>query len=155
MLSRSEQMQSIELDTARRLQLVATQMINVNGTEAIYEQILDTAMAVLHSDFASIQMFYPERGAGGELRLLAHRGFSPEAVERWEWVRRDTCTTCGEALRTGRRVAIPDVRNCEFMSGSEDLEAYLTGEIRAVQNAIGFPIRFPDGHGLHALARCS
>ena len=51
------------LTFARRLQLVATQLINVHGIEALYEQILDTAMAVLHSDFASIQMFYPERGA--------------------------------------------------------------------------------------------
>ena len=46
-------------------------------------------MAILHSDFASIQMFYPERGTHGELRLLGHRGFSAEAVERWEWVRPD------------------------------------------------------------------
>ena len=106
-LRQSEQMLTTELDIARRLQLVATQMINVHGIEALYEQILDTAMAVLHSDFASIQMFYPERGAHGELRLLGHRGFSEEAVDRWEWVRPDMCTTCAEALRTGRRVAVP------------------------------------------------
>ena len=79
-------MQTIELDTAQRLQLVATQTINVHGTEALYEQILDTVMAVLHCDFASIQMLYSERGAHGELKLLGHRGFSREAVERWEWV---------------------------------------------------------------------
>ena len=153
MLSQSEQMHTIELDTARRLQLVATQMINVHGTEAIYEQILDTAMAVLHSDFASIQMFYPERGAHGELRLLGHRGFSREAVERWEWVRPDMCTTCGEALRTGRRVAVPDVRNCEFMSGSDDLDRIPErGNPRRAEHAVGFSIRFLDGHGVHALA---
>jgi hypothetical protein len=70
-----EQMHTIELDIARRLQLVAAQMINVHGTEALYEQILDTAMAVLHCDFASIQMFHPERGAHGELELIGHRGF--------------------------------------------------------------------------------
>jgi two-component system, cell cycle sensor histidine kinase and response regulator CckA len=134
MPSRSEQMHTFELDIARRLQLVATQMINVHGTEALYEQILDTAMAVLHCDFASIQMFYPERGAHGELKLIGHRGFSREAVERWGWVRPDMCTTCGEALRTGRRVAIPDVRNCEFMAGSDDLAGYLGGGIRAVQS---------------------
>jgi PAS domain S-box-containing protein len=134
MLSQSKQVDTIELASAQRLQFVATQMINVHGTEALYEQILDTLTAVLHSDFASIQMLYPERGRYGELRLLGHRGFSREAFERWEWVRPDTRTTCGEALRTGRRVAVPDVRNCEFMSGSVDLEGYLSGGIRAVQS---------------------
>src|SRR5215217_1143050 len=99
----------IELDSARLLQLVATQLVNVHGTEALYEQILDTAMAVLQCDFASLQMFHPERSAHGELKLIAHRGFSQEAVERWAWVHPDLCTTCGEALRTGHRVAVPDV----------------------------------------------
>src|SRR4051794_13980934 len=123
-----------ELDIARRLQLVATQMINVRGIEALYEQILDTAMAVVHSDFASIQMFYPERGDHGELRLHGQRGLSGEAVLRWEWVRPEMSTSCGEALRTGRRVAVPDVRNCDFMSGSDDLEGYLNAGILAVQS---------------------
>src|SRR3954451_744797 len=91
-----------EVDAAQRLQQIATQSIDGRGVEALYEQILDTAMAILHSDFASMQMFHPERGAHGELNLIGHRGFSRAAVERWEWVRPDMCTSCGEALRTGR-----------------------------------------------------
>ena len=134
-LRQSEQMLTTELDIARRLQLVATQMINVHGIEALYEQILDTAMAVLHSDFASIQMFYPERGTDGELRLLGHRGFQRRSRRSvGNGCARTTRTTCGEALRTGRRVAVPDVRNCDFMAGSEDLEGYLGAGIRAVQS---------------------
>ena len=66
-------------------------------------------------------MFYPERGPTGELRLLGHRGFNPEAAKRWESVLPETPTACGEALRTGRRVVVPDVRNCDFMAGGEDL----------------------------------
>ena len=54
MPSESEQTHTIEFDTAQRLQFVATQTINVHGTEALYEQILDTAMAVLHSDFEDL-----------------------------------------------------------------------------------------------------
>ena len=127
-------MLTAELDAARRLQLVATQLIHAPGIEALYEQILDTAMAVLRSDLASIQMFDPDRGPDGELRLLGQRGFSDEAIDRWEWVRPDMCTTCAEALRAGRRVAVADVRNCEFMAGSADLEGYLGGGILAVQS---------------------
>jgi len=128
-----EALRQSELDAAQRLQHVATQSIDARGLEALYEQILDTAVAVLHSDFASLQMFYPERGSGGELKLLGHRGFGEEAARRWEWVRPTNRTTCGEALRTLQRVAIADVRNCNFMAGSDDLEGYLGGGIHAVQ----------------------
>ena len=120
-----------EFSAAERLQHVSTQLITARGTEALYEQILDTALAVLHADFASIQQFYPDRGSNGELRLLGHRGFSAEAAKRWEWVGPATRTTCGEALRTGRRVVVADVRKCDFMAGSEDLDGYLGAEIRA------------------------
>jgi len=132
-LRQSRKTLETELDAARRLQQVATQLISAQGIEALYDQILDAAVAILHSDFASIQMFYPERGVSGELRLLGHRGFSAEAAKRWEWVRPTTRTSCGEALCAGRRVFIPDIRNCDFMAGSEDLEGYISAGIHAVQ----------------------
>src|SRR5438270_4792089 len=124
-----EALRQSELDAAQGLQQIATQSIDARGIEALYEQILDTAMAILRSDFASLQMFHPERGSSGELRLLGHRGFSAEAVRRWEWVGLSARTTCGEALRTRQRIAVADVRNCDFMAGSEDLGGYLDGEI--------------------------
>jgi signal transduction histidine kinase len=132
-LQHSQRILAAELDVARRLQDVATQLITADGIEALYEKILDTAMAILQSDFASIQMFYPERGTNGELRLQRHRGFNAQAVKRWEWVGVSTRTTCGEALRTGRRVAVADVRRCDFMAGSDDLKGYLAAGILAVQ----------------------
>lgn len=85
-LRHSEQILAVELEAAHRLQSVSTQLMGAKGVEGLYEQILDTAMAIFHSDFASIQMFYPERGPNGELRLLGHRGYSAEAAKRWEWV---------------------------------------------------------------------
>src|SRR5215469_671553 len=118
-LEESEQMLSMELET---LQQVATQLINANGTQVLYEEILDSAIAILHADFASIQMYYPERGTDGRLLLLGHRGFSAEAAKRWEWVSANSRTACGEALRTGRRVIVLDIRNCDFISGSDGLE---------------------------------
>jgi PAS domain S-box-containing protein len=123
-----------ELYAAERLQNVATQLLGSRGTVELYEEILDVARAILHADFASIQMFYPERGPSGELRLLSHRGFSEEAAKRWEWVNITTQTACGESLRTRRMVAVPDVANCGFITGSDDLEAYRTAGIKAVQS---------------------
>jgi len=70
------------------------------GIEGLYDQILDSAVALMRADFASMQMLYPERGSGGQLRLLGARGFTPEAVRTWEWVSADAPTSCGLALRT-------------------------------------------------------
>jgi GAF domain-containing protein len=123
-----------ELEAAQRLQHIATQLIDARGIEALYEQILDTVLAILDSDFATLQMFYPAPGSGGELRLLGHRGFSAEVARRWKWVGPTTRSTCGEALRTRQRVAIEDVRNCDFMAGSEELDGYLGAGIHAGQS---------------------
>jgi GAF domain-containing protein len=131
---RSEQVLATELDTAQCLQHVATKSITSTGMQAFYDQILDTALTIVHADLVSIQMFHPARGSGGELKLLGHRGFSPEAAKRWEWVSRDSRTTCSEGLRTGHKVTVADVRKCDFMAGSEDLKAFLEAGIHAAQS---------------------
>ena len=133
-LSPIAQMISRHVKATEHLQRIATQLISARGTEVLYEQILDTALAILHADLGSIQKFCSDGSARGGLRLLTHRGFSSEAAKRWEWVRPTTRTTCGEALRTGSRVAVSDVRECNFMAGSEDLEGYLAANIRAGQS---------------------
>ena len=73
-LRRSEEINAKEMQT---LHLVATQLISASGMEALYDQILDTALGILHADLATLQMVYPARGTLGELKLLGHRGFSP------------------------------------------------------------------------------
>jgi len=129
----NEELLASEVEAARRLHQVATQLITAQGSRGLFAEILDTAQSLLHSDFASIQMFYPERGSGGELLLLGHRGFTEEGARRWEWVSPSTKTTCGEALRTDRRVIVPDVRSCDFMAGSEEQERYIGAGILSVQ----------------------
>lgn len=130
-LRRSEELLALEVEVAQRLQQLATQLISARGAQALYEQILHTAQFLVRADFASMQMFHPERG---ELQLLCHCGFGPEAARRWEWVGPSARTTCGRALRTGSAVFVPDVRTCEFMAESEDLEGYLATGIRAGQS---------------------
>lgn len=130
-LRHSQQMLASERESVERLQQVATKLISAQGMEALYEEILDALQAIMGAHLASIQMFCPERGSSGELRLLGHRGFSKDAAKRWEWVSTTTNTTCGQALRTGQKVAVPDIRKCDFMTGTEDLEGYLDAGVRA------------------------
>jgi GAF domain-containing protein len=134
---------SIELNSALEEQELANKCQgHVAGTNLYpistsqrshYEKIVDTAVALMHADYASMQMLYPERGTGGELRLLAFRGFNPQAAKFWEWVRADSKSTCGIALRDTQRVVAPDIAACDFMADSEDQQVYLQTGIRACQ----------------------
>ena len=84
-----------ELAATRQLQKISTQLIHASDAEVLYEQILDAAVAIMRSDFASMQMFYPERG---ELRLLAIEG---SIRQRWlsgSGCGRDRVAVCGAAL---------------------------------------------------------
>jgi PAS domain S-box-containing protein len=132
-LQRSQKELAAELEAAQWLQQISTKLIQTDELDTLYEEILDTAMAILHADFASIQKFYPERGVAGELDLLGHRGFDGTAAKLWEWVRPVTKSTCGEALRTGQRVVVPDIRECDVIASSDNIDTILLTGIRAVQ----------------------
>jgi hypothetical protein len=114
-------------------------VVNANGYVTItsdgsdYEKIVDYAVTLMRCDYASVQMLHPERGSGGELRLLAFRGFNPQAARFWEWVRADSKCTCGIALLNKERVVAPDIASCDFMAGSDDQQVYLQTGIRACQ----------------------
>jgi PAS domain S-box-containing protein len=120
-----------ELAATQQLQKISTQLIQENDVEALYNQILDAAVAIMHSDFASMQKLHPERG---ELQLLANKGFNPSATAFWKWVSPRSDSTCGDALGTGHRSVVPDIELSELMAGSKDLEISRQTGIRAVQS---------------------
>ncbi len=128
----SKQNLAVELAATQRLYEVSTQLIQADDVEKLYDTILDTAVSIMHSDFASLQMFHPERGAGGELQLLGSRGFNPQAVKFWEWVGIEGKSSCAAALRTGHRCIMPNVRKGNLATGI-DFEAYLHAGIHAAQ----------------------
>ena len=141
---------SAELEAVQLLQAVGSELIHDQGhDDRLYHKLAEAAAAILQSDYASMQMLYPERGAGGELRLLASQGFDPDAVKFWEWVRADSGCTCGEALRTRRRAIASDVETCVFMAGTPDREAYLQAGMRAAQST---PLISRDGRLLGMLS---
>jgi signal transduction histidine kinase/ActR/RegA family two-component response regulator len=127
----SEQQLAAELADTKFLLGISAELHQ--DDEGLYEKIMDAAVAIMRSDFASMQMLYPDRGPGGELRLLAFRGFSPQAARFWEWVRADSESTCGEALRTRQRVVAPNIEKSGNIVGGEDLATYRQTGIQACQ----------------------
>jgi signal transduction histidine kinase len=124
-----------DLTDTRLLQSISAQLLIEENIDSLYEKILDAAVTIMDSQYGSMQMFYLERGAMGELRLLSFRGFNAEAAKLWEWVSSESAgSTCGEALRTGKRVIAADVEKCDYMAGTQDLATYLRLGIRACQS---------------------
>lgn len=130
-----EKMQSSEeLESTKLLQKISLELIPEENTQILFEKIMDVVMQIMHSDYASLQMLHTQPEEGDKLQLLASRGFNPQAEKFWEWVYAEHAgSTCGEALRTGKRVIASNVEECDFMQGTEDLYTYLQTGIHAVQ----------------------
>jgi PAS domain S-box-containing protein len=89
-----------------------------------------------------MQQYFPHLGQRGELKLLGHRGFTPEAAKFWAWVRADSSCTCGVAINRRERVIASDVENAAFMAGTADQAQLLQAGIRAAQST---PLVSRDG----------
>ncbi len=124
---------STELEAARLLQDLSTRLIQEDDVDALYDHVLITVMKILHADFGSIQIYHPEHGPEGAVRLHCHRGFDGFDLSAWEWVAAGARSSCGLAIRTRRRVVLKDVLQSELMAGGRYLEDYRNIGVRAVQ----------------------
>lgn len=115
------------------LQQLCLEMDEQTGTAALYKKIVDAAVAIMGSQFGTMQLLYPDMN-GGKLRIAAAYGFTPEAEKYWEWVYHYTASSCGEVLRTRRRVVVPDYRTAEFMQGELTLPVFIEGGVFAAQS---------------------
>ena len=130
-LRSSQEKLALELSDTKHLQRISSQLIQEDNINRLYEQILDAAIAIMHSDMGSMQMFFPERN---ELLLLTWKGFHPQSASFWKVVKADSTSSCGIALLKGERVIVPDIETCELMNETEDLKFYRLSQIRAVQS---------------------
>ena len=121
-----------ELADSRLLQTISAELITQDDVE-LHEKILDAAISIGHSDFASMQMFVDEPDEGF-LKLIAYRGFPAESARHFDIVTARSHSTCGEILRRGARVIVTDVEQCDFMTGSVELALYLDVGVHAVQS---------------------
>jgi signal transduction histidine kinase len=133
-VSPSKEQLEAELADARLLHRLSIELIQEDGTAGLYKKIVEGAVAIMRSQYASMQMLFPDPGNVGKLRLLASSGFSPEGEEFWKWVYRHTGSSCGAALRAQKRVIIPDFSTCEFMRGAPNLAVFLEAGIYAAQS---------------------
>lgn len=120
-----------ELVDSQRLQYISSQLIKEDNIELLYTQILDAAIALMHAEAGTIQIFDPEQD---ELYLLVWQGLDPEAAAFWAKVGTSSTSICRTALERGARMIIADVETCEWLMDTSDLKTYRATQIRAVQS---------------------
>jgi len=138
-----------DLADSRRLQELSTRLYREESIDALYEEIVDAAVAIMGAQFGSMQLLHPGRGEGGELELLTHRGFTAHAATHWRWVGVGSQGTCGRALRGQARALIDDVEACPILVHSPELAVFRDAGIRAVQTT---PLHARDGRLLGMLS---
>jgi signal transduction histidine kinase/ActR/RegA family two-component response regulator len=131
-LRRSEEILEHELTAAHGLQRVSTRMIQADDFHSLYDQILDTAVAITRADFAMLQMLDPGRGAGGGLKLIGSRGFARDVQRAIDWVACTPETPGGDAALSGQRVIVPDLSRFAFKDG-DVWKAHEAAGVRALQ----------------------
>lgn len=131
-----------KLSDYKLLQEISTLLIEQDNPEKLFDIIVDAAVTIMRSDFASLQILYPERGKKGELYLQAYRGFTKESAEYWKVVTPDSKSTCGIGFKTEKRTIIRDVEASSKFKDSRDLELFRSNGIRAVQTT---PLKSREG----------
>lgn len=106
-------------------------LIEAGDLRSLYHKSLDVAAELLDADCASIQACVSDER---QLRLVAAKGFVPEAAAFWARVDAGSSSACGQALSRGERVVIPDVESDGRLAGTEDLRHMRLCGIRAVQS---------------------
>jgi signal transduction histidine kinase/PAS domain-containing protein len=124
----------IELENTKLLQSLSMELASEDNAQILYEKIMDAAMQIMRSQFASLQMLHRDKDNNDKLQLLAFRGFNLKAAKSWEWVYSDhSGSTCGQALRTGNRIIVSNVQEDPTVRDTEDCRIYISTGIHAVQ----------------------
>jgi hypothetical protein len=93
-----------ELADGELLRQLSLELLDEADESKLFGKLVEAVATIMQSEACTVQVFHPERVAAGKLQMLASRGLPPAGMKFWEWVRAASGCTCGEVLRTGRRV---------------------------------------------------
>lgn len=121
----------VGFEAALQLQKVSAMLVQEGNLDALYGHFLDAAVVLMSADMGSLQVCEPETKA---LRLLAHRGFDPQAAAYWHAVSLDSAPSCAGTGAAEARTLVRDVELDAKVIGTPDLDAYRRANIRAMQS---------------------
>jgi PAS domain S-box-containing protein len=104
-LQESEARLAAEIAALGRLNTASSRLWGITDLREGLAEMLTATIDLLRADRGCVQLLDSHRQV---LAIVAHQGLGPEFLEYFREVNRETVSTCGEALRTGRQVIVED-----------------------------------------------
>ncbi|HEU4581533.1 MAG TPA: GAF domain-containing protein [Polyangiaceae bacterium] len=120
-----------DLDHARRLQKLSTVSLADEAGDRMYEEILDSGIALMQAQFGSLQLLDEEQG---ELHLCASRNFHPDSAAFWRKVSMGKGTSSASAFLRGERVVVTDATDSDLVEDLKARRQYALSGIAALQS---------------------
>lgn len=98
---------------------------------ALFNDIVDEAIAATGADMGNLQLVDP---ATGTLGIAASRGFGPPFLTFFAAVQSTDDSACGAALKQANRIIVPDVARSEIFMGHQSGEVLGEAGVLAVQS---------------------
>ncbi|HTL66045.1 MAG TPA: CheR family methyltransferase [Lacunisphaera sp.] len=130
-LRESEESLAAELAATQQLQAASALLMAGGDSGNIHRKIVAAAVAIMHAGMGSMQAVSNENHS---LKLLAWQGFDDEFARVFDNLLPDRTTAWNLAALTGQRVIVPDVEQCEIISGETARAEFRRVGIRAVQS---------------------
>jgi PAS domain S-box-containing protein len=149
-----------DLVALTRMHALSGRLLEAGGLQPLLQEVMDAAVAIAGAERGTLQLL-----EGESLRIVAHHGHQPPFLEFFA-AAENRSSVCGEALRRGERVTVPDVESSPIFAGTASLAVLREAGVRAVLSTplasrarkllgiltIQWPIPYaPDEHDLWRL----
>ena len=120
-----------DLKAMTHLQELGTRAVTPGaGFDSLLEDFLASANSIMGAEKGNIQLLDEKLGA---LKIVAHRGFTPEFLNFFHAVV-DEAAACAAAMQARQRIVVEDVTTSPIFRNTPALQVLLNAGIRAVQS---------------------
>jgi two-component system CheB/CheR fusion protein len=121
LLRETEESAREDVQALTTLQSVSTRLGELADQQHMFEMTLDATIEIGNAKRGNLQLLRPD----GTLEIAAQRGFRKPFLDFFSQVSAEADSACGEALVTGQRVIVEDVRTSKLFKGKDSLEVML------------------------------
>ena len=105
-----QQEQAADLAAMVKLQELSSRLLNAVELPPLLRQLLDATIEMQRADFGCVQLFNPSTN---RLEMVAHRGFDPSLLERFERLEYARFGASGRSIAKRGRIVVVDVDDDE------------------------------------------
>ena len=97
-----------EISALNRLYRLSAQLLRPTELKSAMNLILDSSMEIVGATMGDVQIY---DAPNQTTKILAHRGFTQEYIDRLQGVPLDDDSPCGRAIASGTRVIVEEMRD--------------------------------------------